>query len=241
MGASVPPVQDPAIAAWQKAQASADPAVTAWHAAQPESHGGGSSSGDGTPQAFGTGSTILNRLSNTITDHTEQVLKGAASPLAARVLSAAQVVPGVEAGEAAMGMAGSHLPGAGPPLSYSESLSALRGETQKIPVAERIGEQMLAGGPFLKFIPATLLSAAKAGALLGAASGAADATPESLTRRLANTAGGAAIGGTVGKVAEMATTAARAFAPRWLGGPPLRGLAATASLAVLLSAPAGGC
>ena len=32
-----------------------------------------------------------------------------------------------------------------------------------------------------------------------------------------------------------------AVAPRWLGGPPLRGLAATASLAVLLSAPAGGC
>lgn len=29
--------------------------------------------------------------------------------------------------------------------------------------------------------------------------------------------------------------------PRWLGGPPLRGLAATASLAALLSAPAGGC
>lgn len=29
--------------------------------------------------------------------------------------------------------------------------------------------------------------------------------------------------------------------PQWLGSPPLRGLAATASLAALLSAPAGGC
>ena len=210
MGASVKPV-DPLDVAWQAAQKpAADPLDVAWQQAQTP-RGGGSSLGDGSPQEFGTGSTILNRLQNT--------LKGAANPVAARVLSAAQLLPGMETFEAGAGALGSHIPGAGPPLSFGESRDVLRGEIEKIPAWERIGEQMAASLPLMALkLPAAVASIpaiAKMGPKsIGAAWGAAHAAlapdDESPGARLAKTAAGGVGGAITGAVADLAGTALQA-------------------------------
>lgn len=116
------------------------------------------------------------------------------------VLNAAQGIPGMEALEAGVGALGSHVIG-DRPLSYQESLNALREQTGKIGGKTAIAEKMMGSVATLPFLPS---SAVGAGAALGAADQALAADPESLAARAGKTALGGAIGAGIGKAAGVA-------------------------------------
>lgn len=132
--------------------------------------------------------------------------------LATHVLNAAQGIPGMEAVEAAGGMLGSHLPG-NQPMTYQESLNALRENTGKIGGKTRAAERMLGSVATLPFLPA---NPAAAGALLGGADQALSADPikskNDLVMRAGKTALGAGAGAVVGKTLDAAVTGARGLA-----------------------------
>lgn len=125
--------------------------------------------------------------------------------VAANLLNAAQGIPGMEAFEAAAGSAGSKL--TDHPLSYEESLKALRGETSAIPAALSIPEKIAGGVPLASLLPIgnakTIMQAAKSGAKAGAGLGAADqllaADPDrGIEDRVKRAGVGAAVGGAAG-------------------------------------------
>lgn len=107
----------------------------------------------------------------------------------ANILSAAQAVPGAEAFEAKAGSLGSKL--TTHPMSYRESLDALRSQTDAIPGPIKAAGRLAAGGP-LASISASPMAA---GAALGAGDQLADADPD---RGVASRLEGAVVGGTAG-------------------------------------------
>jgi hypothetical protein len=141
-----------------------------------------------------------------------QVLQRAAGA----VLSDVQAIPGAERAEAALGAAGSHIPGltpAGGPLDYAQSLAALRGQTAEIPAAARVAGQLATGGLAAAALPAgvfTAISPAASGAIAGGLQGALSADQESMPQRVWETAKDAALGGLVGKALDLGATAVRA-------------------------------
>ncbi len=132
----------------------------------------------------------------------------AAGPAAAaNVLSAAQVLPGMEAFEAGAGALGSKL--TSHPMSYRESLDALRSQTDAIPGPIKAAGRMLAGGP----LTALPVSPMASGAILGGASQALDADPDrGLASRAIGTLVGTGIGAGIGAGADALVTKARATA-----------------------------
>ncbi len=135
----------------------------------------------------------------------EEPEMGYAGRLATHVLNAAQGIPGMEAFEAAAGSLGSKL--TDNPMSYQESLDALRGMTSQIGGGTSAVEHALGTVPLLPFLPA---NPAAAGALLGGGDAALSAdTDQSLAGRALRTAVGAGVGAAVGKGADMAVGAAR--------------------------------
>lgn len=143
--------------------------------------------------------------------------EAAAPSLAALPLVAAQAVPGMEAFQAAAGMAGSRLPqpvkkfldmDEGNPLSFGESRDALRSVTDPIPAPIKLAAQ----GPALaKSAAALALSPAKAGAVIGAADQALSADDMTIESRLARAGMAGAAGGAAGKTLESVLTSGRAF------------------------------
>lgn len=127
--------------------------------------------------------------------------------LAAHVLNAGQGIPGVEAIEAGAGALGSKL--TDNPMSYSQSLEALRGATGEIGGKTAAAERMMGSVATLPFLPA---NPAGAGALLGGADQLLSADPnQSVGMRALKTAGGAAAGALLGKGADMTLTAGRSL------------------------------
>jgi hypothetical protein len=128
--------------------------------------------------------------------------------LATHVLNTAQGISGMEAFEAGAGALGSHLPG-NTPMSYEQSLQTLRDATGQIGGKTAAAEKMMGSVATLPFLGA---NPALAGAQLGGADQLLSADPnESLAMRAAKTAGGAAVGGLLGKGADMAVTAGRSL------------------------------
>lgn len=128
--------------------------------------------------------------------------------LAAHVLNTAQGIPGMEAVEAGAGALGSHLPG-NTPMSYEQSLNALRDATGQIGGKTAAAERMMGSIATLPFLPT---NPAAAGAVLGGADQLLSASPnQSVAGRVAKTAVGAGVGGLLGKGADMAVTAGRSL------------------------------
>lgn len=154
--------------------------------------------------------------------------------LATHVLNTAQGIPGVEAVEAGAGMLGSNRQrildllrmkmGIDPkfqsddaPLTYKQSLDALRGMTGKIPAGLRVAEQAV--GSMAVPVPKGW-SAAKSGGVYGATSQALAADPikdgTDLAMRAGKTALGGFIGNKAGKYIERGATALRGLkTPRY--------------------------
>lgn len=140
--------------------------------------------------------------------------------LAAHVLSAAQGIPGMEAIEAAGGALGSHIPASVPligsthPMSYQESLEALRGNTDQIGGGTKFAEKAMGSLATLPLVAGR--TAVQAGALLGGADQALSADPihsgSDAVMRVGKTALGAGVGAGLGKVLETGVTAARGLA-----------------------------
>lgn len=161
-------------------------------------------------------------------------VRGWAERFATHTLNTAQGLPGVEAVEATSGMLGSNRQrvldalrmqmGVDPkfksdeaPLTYKQSLDALRGMTGKIPTGLRIAEQAVGGlaAPIPKG-----WSAAKTGGMFGAASQALAADPiedgTDLAMRAGKTALGGFLGNKAGKYIERGVTALRGLkTPRY--------------------------
>lgn len=135
---------------------------------------------------------------------------------AGAVLGDAQAIPGVEAGEAALGALGSHIPGltpAGGPLTYAASLAALREQTNQIPAAARVAGQVATGALAFGGLPnavKTALSPAASGAIAGGLQGALGADQETPGQRVWETAKDAALGALTGKALDLGATAVRA-------------------------------
>lgn len=130
-----------------------------------------------------------------------------AQAILAHILNTAQGIPGMEAVEAGAGVLGSKL--SGQPLSYQESLDALRSQTGKIGGVTSAVEHAIGTAPLLPFLAA---SPALAGAELGGADQLLNADPnQSLLERGGRTALGAAGGAAVGKAADMLVNAPRAL------------------------------
>jgi hypothetical protein len=136
---------------------------------------------------------------------------------AAHLLSAAQVVPGVEELEAGMGALGSHFPGQ-KTMSYAESLANLRANTDKINPYVKTAEQTVASIPMLGTSAIARLSPLAAGAMFGGLHGATKADPNlSVNDVLGNTAKGTAIGSLIGKGMETGGNIVRAWLSKDLG------------------------
>lgn len=134
------------------------------------------------------------------------------------VLNAAQGIPGMEAVEAEAGRQGSTL--TDHPMDYTTSLQRLRERTGQIGGKTSFAEHVMGGLATLPFLPE---NGAAAGATLGAADQLFAADPDrGKLERVARGAGGAAVGGVVGKTAEMA-------------GPWLRSLKAKSTPANLIA------
>lgn len=127
--------------------------------------------------------------------------------IAANVLNTAQGIPGMEAFEAAAGSLGSKL--TDHPLSYDESLDALRSQTRAIPAALSVPEKIVGGVPLASLLPIgkakTIFQAAKSGAKAGAGLGAADQllaadSDRGVEDRLKGAGEAAAVGGATGAV-----------------------------------------
>lgn len=155
------------------------------------------------PRVAADATSALARNRENVSGDYEVLGKG----IAAHVLNAAQGIPGMEAFEAGMGSLGSKL--TDHPLSYGESLGALRGQTGSIPAAISIPEKIIGSLPLAAALPftkaKTAFQAAKSGAKVGGALGAADevaaADPD---RSLADRLKRGAIGGAIGSVTGAA-------------------------------------
>lgn len=124
--------------------------------------------------------------------------------LAATGANVAQGIPGMEAVQAGARSLVRRQP-------YREALGDIRGQTEKIPGALRVGERIAGSLPLLGVLPG---SAAASGALIGGAEQALSADPDrGLVNRAVTGTLGAAGGAALGKGAEMAMTAGRAALP----------------------------
>lgn len=118
--------------------------------------------------------------------------------MAAHLLSAAQAMPGMERLQAVAGALGSRA--TSHPMSYSESLETLRGETSKIPADMRHAEQFAAAAPLTNVKALQAMSPAKGGAVLAGSHAALSADSMPTSDRVLRTAGAAAAGGAAGKL-----------------------------------------
>lgn len=138
----------------------------------------------------------------------------AAEAALAHVLNIAQGIPGMEAVEAGAGMVGGKL--SGQPLTYQQSLDALRSKTEKIGGVTSAVEHAAGTIPLLPFLAA---SPALAGAELGGADQLLNADPNlNLAERGGRTLLGAGGGAIIGKGADMLVAGGRAALPSLLGG-----------------------
>lgn len=113
--------------------------------------------------------------------------------LATHILNTAQGIPGVEMVEAAAGAAGSHL--TSHPMSYTQSLNTLRGNTSQIGGPTSFLEKLAGGLATTPFLPKGMV---RGGATYGAADQALAADPKSLPDRALGTAIGAGEGAAAG-------------------------------------------
>lgn len=136
----------------------------------------------------------------------------------AHFLNFGQGIPGVERLEAGAGAIGSHVvPGmfGGKPISYDQSLAALRSVTGQIDPKTAAVEKFLGAMTMAPFLPA---NPALAGAALGATDQALSADPiTSPGERVGSTLMGAGVGALAGKVADQAITAGRSLLTPTLG------------------------
>lgn len=133
---------------------------------------------------------------------------GAGSGLAAHLLNTAQGIPGMEAVEAGAGALGSRA--TDHPMSYTQSLAALRGKTGEIGGTTSALEHFV--GSLAVPLPKSPIAA---GAVLGGADQLLSAdpvemTPEGILGRVAKTAIGAGVGGLLGHATDLGVTAIRA-------------------------------
>ncbi len=99
---------------------------------------------------------------------------------------------------------------------YREAYSDITRQTDKVPTSAKFIGRAASSSPLAFLLPG---SAAASGAAIGGATEALDANPDrGLLGRLGMGTVGALGGAAVGKVAEMVPAAARAVAPKWLGG-----------------------
>lgn len=124
--------------------------------------------------------------------------------VASHLLNTLQGVPGMEAAEAGIGAAVT-------PMDYSQSLGALRNRIQR-DVGPAASLEKIAGTAPLGLIKA---SPAILGAGLGAADRLLQADPDAgIGKRVGEGAVGAVVGGTIGKLSDMATQGVRALATK---------------------------
>lgn len=140
-------------------------------------------------------------------------LKEGAGPAAALTLTAAQGIPGMEAFQSAAGALGSQF--TDNPMSFRESRDVLRETTSQIPPEVRAVAKLAGGAAVLPLMAG--FSPLKAGATLGAADQALSAEDMSLTERGTRAVAGGAVGGLLGKAAEVVGVAGRAGAAQPLG------------------------
>ncbi len=146
---------------------------------------------------------------------------------AAHLLNTFSSIPGVERLEALSAQGASHLAPSmfgGQPISYQQSLNALRGVTGEIDPKTAALERFLGSLATLRFLPKNPMAA---GALLGGSDQLLSADQESVPERAAATAGGTFVGGLLGKATDVGVTAAR------VGINALRGEAPTFSALLL--------